>query len=152
MLKKYEFIRYGFSLVWHLVLILIRAILEQSIDEKKKLECLLLICTYTNAKYRPKMFSYALLSWGGSIVICKAVGLFKCIVKKKQSKISHFSFCNPTTSVFVIFCESVSLIQQLWKKSITCDQKAWVGRRYNGIFDSSEVVDVVKIWLFTKYN
>ena len=41
------------------------------------------------------------------------VGLFKCIVKKKQSKISHFSFCNPTTSVFVIFCEFVSLIQQL---------------------------------------
>ena len=29
--KKYEFIRYGFSLVWFLVLILIRAILEQSI-------------------------------------------------------------------------------------------------------------------------
>ena len=32
--KKYEFIRYGFSLVWVLVLILIRAILEQSIDNK----------------------------------------------------------------------------------------------------------------------
>ena len=30
--KKYEFIRYGFSLVWVLVLILIRAILEQSIN------------------------------------------------------------------------------------------------------------------------
>ena len=30
--KKYEFIRYGFSLVWFLVLILIRAILEQSIN------------------------------------------------------------------------------------------------------------------------
>ena len=32
--KKYEFIRYGFSLVWVLVLILIRAILEQSINNK----------------------------------------------------------------------------------------------------------------------
>ena len=32
--KRYEFIRYGFSLVWVLVLILIRAILEQSIKNK----------------------------------------------------------------------------------------------------------------------
>ena len=32
--KKYEYIRYGFSLVWVLVLILIRAILEQSINNK----------------------------------------------------------------------------------------------------------------------
>ena len=32
--KKYELIRYGFSLVWFLVLILIRAILEQSINTK----------------------------------------------------------------------------------------------------------------------
>ena len=32
--KKYEFIRYGFSLVWVLVLIPIRAILEQSINKK----------------------------------------------------------------------------------------------------------------------
>ena len=32
--KKYEFIRYGFSLVWVLVLILMRAILEQSINNK----------------------------------------------------------------------------------------------------------------------
>ena len=32
--KKYEFIRYGFSLVWFLVLIFIRAILEQSINNK----------------------------------------------------------------------------------------------------------------------
>ena len=32
--KKYEFIRYGFSLVWALVLSLIRAILEQSINNK----------------------------------------------------------------------------------------------------------------------
>ena len=32
--KKYEFIRYGFFLVWVLVLILIRAILEQSINNK----------------------------------------------------------------------------------------------------------------------
>ena len=32
--KKNEFIRYGFSLVWVLVLILIRAILEQSINNK----------------------------------------------------------------------------------------------------------------------
>ena len=30
--KKYKFFRYGFSLVWVLVLILIRAILEQSIN------------------------------------------------------------------------------------------------------------------------
>ena len=33
-LKKYEFIKYGFSLVWVLVLILIRTILEQSINNK----------------------------------------------------------------------------------------------------------------------
>ena len=32
--KKYEFIRYGFSLVWVLVLILIRTILEQSRNNK----------------------------------------------------------------------------------------------------------------------
>ena len=32
--KKYKFIRYGFSLVWVLVLILIRAILELSINNK----------------------------------------------------------------------------------------------------------------------
>ena len=32
--KQYEFIRYGFSLVWFLVLILIRAILEQSMNNK----------------------------------------------------------------------------------------------------------------------
>ena len=32
--KKYEFIRYGFSLVWVFVLILICAILEQSINNK----------------------------------------------------------------------------------------------------------------------
>ena len=32
--KKYEFIRYGFFLVWVFVLILIRAILEQSINNK----------------------------------------------------------------------------------------------------------------------
>ena len=32
--KKYKFIRYCFSLVWVLVLILIRAILEQSINNK----------------------------------------------------------------------------------------------------------------------
>ena len=32
--KKYKFIRYGFSLVWVLVLILIRAILEQSRNNK----------------------------------------------------------------------------------------------------------------------
>ena len=52
--KKYEFIRYAFSLIWFLVLILIRAILEQSINNKMvskiKLECLLLICIYTNGK------------------------------------------------------------------------------------------------------
>ena len=33
-LKKYEFIRYSFSLVWVLVLTLMRAILEQSINNK----------------------------------------------------------------------------------------------------------------------
>ena len=53
--KKYEFIRYGFSLVWVLVLIIIHAILEQSIITKWwakfKLECLLLTCTYTNSKF-----------------------------------------------------------------------------------------------------
>ena len=32
--KRYEFIGYGFSLVWFLVLILIRAILEQSTNNK----------------------------------------------------------------------------------------------------------------------
>ena len=32
--KKYKFIRYGFSLVWVLVFILIRAIMEQSINNK----------------------------------------------------------------------------------------------------------------------
>ena len=32
--KKNEFIIYGFSLVWFLVLILIHAILEQSINKK----------------------------------------------------------------------------------------------------------------------
>ena len=32
--KKYEFIRYGFSLVWVLALILIRSILKQSINNK----------------------------------------------------------------------------------------------------------------------
>ena len=32
--KKYEFIKYGFSMVWLLVLILIDAILEQSINNK----------------------------------------------------------------------------------------------------------------------
>ena len=32
--KKYKFIRYGFSLVWVMVLILIRAILEQSMNNK----------------------------------------------------------------------------------------------------------------------
>ena len=32
--KKYEFIRYGFSLVWVLALILIRTILEQSMNNK----------------------------------------------------------------------------------------------------------------------
>ena len=53
-LKKYEFIRYSFSLVWVLVLILIRAILRQSINNKMvskfKLECLLLIYILTLMK------------------------------------------------------------------------------------------------------
>ena len=42
--KKYEFIRHGFSLVWFLVLILIHAILEQSINNK-------MVSNYTNAKF-----------------------------------------------------------------------------------------------------
>ena len=77
----------------------------------------------------------------------------KWFVFLQQSKISHFSFCNPTTSVLVIFCKSVSLIQKPLKKSITCDQKAWVGRRYNGIFSRSEwcwyiiTLTVNKVWL-----
>ena len=53
--KKPEFIRYGFSLVWFLVLILIRAILDQSINNKMvakfKLECLLLMCIYTIVRF-----------------------------------------------------------------------------------------------------
>ena len=53
--KNYEFTMYGFSLVWLLVLILFRAILEQSINNKCwarfGLECLLLISFYTNGKY-----------------------------------------------------------------------------------------------------
>ena len=52
--KKYEFIRYGFSLVWFLVLILIRTRNNQLITKwwaKFKLECLLLICIYTSAKF-----------------------------------------------------------------------------------------------------
>ena len=36
----------------------------------------------------------------------------KRLVFVQQSKISHFSFCNPTTSVLVIFSKSVSLIQK----------------------------------------
>ena len=52
--EKNTNIRYNFSLVW-LVLILICAILEhQRITKwwaKFKLECLLLICVYTNAKF-----------------------------------------------------------------------------------------------------
>ena len=87
--KKYEFIRYGFSLVWVLVLILIRAILEQSIKlitkwwAKYKLECLQLVCTYTNAEF---------------IGICK-LGLWMTEVKiqyKSQKapllSSSHFAF------------------------------------------------------------
>ena len=54
---KYELIRYGFSLVRVLVLILIHTILDQSIITVK---CLLLICVYTNAKF---------------IVICKPQNL-----------------------------------------------------------------------------
>ena len=57
--KNYEFIMYGFSLVWLLaclVLVLFCAILEQSINNRKwwanfRLEYLLLIFIYTNAKY-----------------------------------------------------------------------------------------------------
>ena len=88
--KKYKFIRYGFSLVWVLVLILIRAILEQSINNKWwakfKLECLLLICTYPYAKF---------------IVICKPRTLndrgedsVKYRNRKKEPLLSssHFAF------------------------------------------------------------
>ena len=63
--KKYGFIRYVSSLVWFLVLILIRAILEQSLIAKwwakktnkqtnklkLKLDCLLLICIYIVARF-----------------------------------------------------------------------------------------------------
>ena len=53
--KNCELIRYGFSLVWVPVLILICAILEQSINTKWwakfRLECLLLIFIYINAKF-----------------------------------------------------------------------------------------------------
>ena len=42
--KKYKFIRHGFSLVWFLVLILIHAILEQSINNK-------MVSNYANAKF-----------------------------------------------------------------------------------------------------
>ena len=91
--NKYEFIRYGFSLVWFLVLILILAILEESINNKMvskfKLECLglLLIRIYTNAKF---------------IVICKPLTLndggenpVKYRNRKKAlllSSCSHFAF------------------------------------------------------------
>ena len=55
-LKKYEFIRYSFSLVWVLVLILIRAILEQSINNKMVSKTYVGMsttdmCIYTNAKF-----------------------------------------------------------------------------------------------------
>ena len=46
--KKSEFIRYGFSLVWFLVLILIHATKWWA---KFKFECVLLMCVYTNAKF-----------------------------------------------------------------------------------------------------
>ena len=53
--KTYGLIMYGFSFMWLLVLILFRAILEQSINKKWwanfRLECLLLIFIYTNATF-----------------------------------------------------------------------------------------------------
>ena len=53
--KKYEFIRYGFFLVWVLVLILIRAILEQSINKKMVSKIWVGMSTtdmcYTNTKF-----------------------------------------------------------------------------------------------------
>ena len=53
--KKKRIYQVRFLLVWVLVLILIRTILEQSINYKMvskfKLECLLLIYTYTNKKF-----------------------------------------------------------------------------------------------------
>ena len=51
--NNYELIMYGFSLVLFLVLILFRAILGQSINNKLKfrLECLLLVFIYTSARF-----------------------------------------------------------------------------------------------------
>ena len=92
--KNCEFAMYGFSLVRLLVLILICPILEQSINNKIgskfKLECLLRIFVYTNAKF---------------IVICKpqtltvgedSVQCRKCKKRRKKKKLllssSHFAF------------------------------------------------------------
>ena len=46
-------------------------------------------------------------SYNGSVQMYR-----KWFVFLQQSKISHFSFCNPTTSVLVIFCKSVSVIRK----------------------------------------
>ena len=87
--KKYEFIRYGFSLVWVLVLILIRTILEQSINNKMVSKIYvgnLLICTYTKEKF---------------IVICKPRTLndggedsvkYRNRKKAQLPSSSHFAF------------------------------------------------------------
>ena len=72
------------------------------------------------------IFSKFSISWidmkvkGLPSIIVMNIGLYsgsvqvyrKRLVFVQQSKISHFSFCNPTTSVLVIFCKSVSLIQK----------------------------------------
>ena len=85
-LKKNTNITYGFSLVWFVVLILIRPILEQSINNKWwakfKLECLLLMCIYTHAKF---------------IVICKLRtlndgGEDSVQYRNRKKKSSHFVF------------------------------------------------------------
>ena len=49
--KKYKFIRYGFSLVWFLVLILICAILEQSVNTKMVRVGMSTTDIYTNVKF-----------------------------------------------------------------------------------------------------
>ena len=52
-----------------------------------------------------------------------SLGLFKCIVKKKQSKISHFSFCN--------FGESfVNHVKALYKNISSCVMNNGMSSRY----------------------
>ena len=84
---------------------------------------------------------------------CDTVGLFKCIVSDlffyNNQKSATSVFVIPT-SVLVISCVTNT---KAIKESIICDQKEWVGRRYNGIFDRSEMCwnavspTVNKVWL-----